>query len=174
MRRRFAQDRSGVAALEFALVVPIFLALVFSTIEAGWIMVRSISLDRALDLAVRKVRINTADAPASQPQMKTAICANMGLVVPVCEKAMIVEMSVVKTASDIPTTSATCLDRGSSYEPSVTFTTGDRAQVLFVRACLVADPITPLMGLALRLPKDSLGGYSIVSSSAFMNEPSGQ
>lgn len=171
---RFAKDRSGAAALEFAMVVPIFLALVFSTFETGWIMVRATALDRALDIAVRKVRIAADDAPTSQSEMKAAICSEMTLVVPVCEKAMIVEMSVVKTASDIPSNAATCIDRGSKYEPTVTFTTGDRAQIMYVRACLVTDPITPLIGVALQLSKDSLGGYSLVSSTAFINEPSDQ
>lgn len=174
LAERFVRDRSGAAALEFAMVAPIFLALVFSTFETGWIMVRATALDRALDMAVRKVRIAADDAPASQAEMKTEICSEMKLVVPVCERAMTVEMSVVKAATDIPTNDAQCVDRGSKYEPTVTFTTGDRAQIMYVRACLVTDPITPLIGVALKLAKDSLGGYSLVSSTAFINEPSDQ
>ncbi len=53
---RFGADRTGAAALEFAIVAPLLLALAFSTFEAGWMMTKTILLDRALDIAVRAVR----------------------------------------------------------------------------------------------------------------------
>ncbi|MBB3949239.1 TadE/TadG family type IV pilus assembly protein [Aureimonas jatrophae] len=166
--RRFGRDRSGVSAIEFAMIAPLFFALVFSTIETGWIMVRSTALDRALDIAVRQVRIG---AKPDQAAMKAAICANMTLVVHACASAMLVEMTTVSSATDIPSTGAKCIDRGSTVAQSGAYTTGTEQATLFVRACLVADPLTPLIGVALALPKDALGGYWLVASSAFKKEP---
>lgn len=166
--RTFFQNRSGATALEFAMVAPLFFGLVFSTIETGWIMVRSTALDRALDIAVRQVRIG---AEPDQAAMKASICENMKLVVPACASAMVVEMTTVKSASDIPLSGAKCLDRGSTVATTGAYTTGAEQETLFVRACLVADPFTPLIGVALELPKDSLGGYWLVASSAFKKEP---
>ncbi len=60
---------------KIAVVAPLLLALVFSTLEAGWMMTKGILLDRALDTAVRSVR--TGQTPDDAQQMKTAVCANM-------------------------------------------------------------------------------------------------
>ena len=37
---RLARDRCGATAVEFALVVPLFLAMVFSIFEPGWLTAR--------------------------------------------------------------------------------------------------------------------------------------
>lgn len=167
--RAFRASQAGSAALEFAVVAPLLLALVFSTLEAGWMMTKGILLDRALDIAVRSVRTGR-NAPTTHSQMKTAVCANM-LVVPDCEKTILIEMTRVQTAADFPTKNATCVDRGQTIQPVVSFSTGDAGWTMFVRACLVSDPIAPFIGLGLQMPKDTKGGYSLVAASAFLNEP---
>lgn len=168
-RRRFRRDRSGSAALEFAIVLPLLLALVFSIFEAGWMMTRTMLLDRALDITIRSVRTGK-DAPRNQMEMKRAVCGHM-IIVPDCEASMLIEMRGVASASDFPTSAASCVDRGETIQPSVGFGTGGGGSLILVRACLVTDPLAPFIGLGLAMPKDSKGGYSIVSISAFMNEP---
>lgn len=166
---RFGANRTGAAALEFAIVAPLLLALAFSTLEAGWMMTKTILLDRALDIAVRAVRTDK-NAPKTQADMKKAVCAEM-LIVPGCEQALLIEMTKVTAAADFPSNAATCVDRGAAIQPVVSFTTGEGESIMFVRACLVTDPVAPFIGLGLQMPKDSKGGYSIVSASAFTNEP---
>jgi len=43
---------------------------------------------------------------------------------------------------------------------------------MYVRACVVVDPLVPGIGLALHLPLDPTGGLAMVSYGAFTNEPS--
>lgn len=168
--RSLLANRSGATALEFALVAPIFLGLVFGTFEAGWMMTKATLLDRALDLTVRQVRIGAAGAPKTQAAIRQAVC-DQTLVIRDCMNAMTIEMIAVQSASDFPTSEATCVDRGASVKPTTSFRAADRSTIMFIRACVVSDPLTPLIGLALHMTKDSLGGYRIVSTSAFMNEP---
>lgn len=167
---RLLGDCSGASAVEFALVVPMFLALVFSTLEGGWLMTRSILLDRALDQTVRLIRIGDPAAPKDHTAMKKALCART-LIVKNCEATMLVEMKEVKAAADMPTHAAICVDRGAKVQPTATFSTGSRSSIMYVRACIVSDPVVPLIGLALQFEKDGKGGYHQTAVSAFMNEP---
>ena len=167
----FQRSRSGATALEFALIAPLLFSLVFSTFEAGWMMTKTMMLDRALNATIRQVRVGGPGAPTTQDLFKKKVC-DEAMVLPDCVNAITVEMTEVKTASDFPTANATCVDRGSKIKPVVVFNTGSRSSIMFVRVCIVTDPFTPLFGLGLQFAKDSKGGYSIVSSSAFMNEPS--
>ncbi|MEM6944412.1 MAG: hypothetical protein AAF565_11745, partial [Pseudomonadota bacterium] len=49
---------------------------------------------------------------------------------------------------------------------------GDRDEIIFVRACVLVDFLLPGGGIGFLLAKSSPEtGYSVVSYSAFMNEP---
>ena len=84
---------------------------------------------------------------------------------------MLVEMIPVDDPTDFPVDEARCTNRDAKVDPIYRYSPGDRSQIVFIRACLVVDPVTPLMGLALAMPKDSTGGVKMVAASAFMNEP---
>lgn len=167
--RSYGRDRSGAAAVEFALVAPIFFAIVFSTFEAGWMVIQSTMLDRAVDLAVREIRVGAVSAPKDQSQIKAAVCSQAYLLVN-CSSGIVVEMTDVSSGA-LPSNGTPCIDRGSNVAPVVAFSPGQRGSIMYVRACFTTDPITPLLGLALSLPKDGKGGYFLSSSSAFVNEP---
>ncbi|WP_224000874.1 TadE/TadG family type IV pilus assembly protein [Aureimonas sp. SA4125] len=164
------KDRKAATAVEFAFVAPLFFALVFSTIEAGWTMTQGMMLDRALDQTIRLVRLGSADAPKTQDAIRSAICSRTPVILD-CRNVLSVEMVQINTPADFPTDAARCVDRSGAVNPTLRFSNGERASIMYVRACAVVDPVTPLMGLALALPKDSTGGYRLVSTSAFMNEP---
>ncbi len=163
-------DRSGASALEFALLAPLFFSVAFSTFEAGWLMTRSTLLDRAVSQVVRLVRVADPQAPKTQTEFKQAIC-DEAMIIPDCINAITVEMTEVTSAAAFPTSSVSCVDRGAQVQPVVAYKEGGRASIMYVRVCAVADPFTPGIGFALSLPTDSKGGYSLVSTAAFMNEP---
>ncbi|SJZ65603.1 TadE/TadG family type IV pilus assembly protein [Consotaella salsifontis] len=64
------RDRGGAAALEFALVAPIFFALVFSIFEAGWLMTQSMMLDQAVEGTVRLLRLGKLGNPSQKSVKK--------------------------------------------------------------------------------------------------------
>ncbi|MCW4115305.1 pilus assembly protein [Aurantimonas sp. MSK8Z-1] len=167
----FARSRRGTAALEFAIVAPVFLSLIFSCFEGGWYMTKSMLLDRALNKTVRLMRIGAAGAPTTQQAVKQAVCDEM-MIISNCLNVLTVEMTKITSASDFPTTQMPCIDRGATIQPTIAFTPGSRSSIMFIRACVVSDPLTPGLGFALALPKDSLGGYGLRAAAAFMNEPS--
>lgn len=71
-RRGFFRDRSGVAAIEMALVLPVFLMIVFGIIEFGRALKTWNEVDHALGRAVRLINL---DANTTPEQIVTAMTA---------------------------------------------------------------------------------------------------
>jgi Flp pilus assembly pilin Flp len=163
------RDQTGAAAIEFALVAPMLLALVFSTLEAGWTMVQTIMLDRALDITVRELRIGQIVNP-TQSNVRARICSN-AVVLFDCDKTLALEFIPITSEASYPTDADRCVDRNSKVAPVLRFDAGGRSQTVFVRACFVVEPFTPGLGLGMALPKDSTGAFRIIAKSAFANEP---
>ena len=167
--RRFIRNRSGAAAVEFALLLPMLLALIFSTIETGWVMVQTIMLDRALDTTVRELRIGTLTDP-TQAKVRQRVC-DQAMVLVDCMQTLALEMVVINAEADYPEDTERCIDRSTGLEPVLRFNPGARSQTVFVRACFAVAPMTPLLGVGLALPKDGSGAYRIMAKSGFVNEP---
>jgi hypothetical protein len=169
-RTGFWHDGAGAAAVEFALIIPFLLALIFSTFEAGWIMLQSIMLDRGLDLAVRELRIGSMANP-TQALLRERVCEG-AILLPDCDEHLALELFPITTAgAGYPTDSQRCINRNSDIQPVLRFTQGGQMQTMFVRACFVVSPLTPGMGLALALNTDETGAIRILSKSGFVNEP---
>jgi hypothetical protein len=166
---RFGRDGRGVSAVEFALVAPMLFAVIFGTIEAGWTMVQSIMLDRALDTTVRSLRIGTLSNPTQQ-SVRATICER-AMVLADCVNTLALEFIPIVNAASYPTDNERCVDRSGAINPVLRFNTGARSETVFVRACFVVEPLTPGLGLGLALPKDGTGAYRIISKSGFVNEP---
>lgn len=167
--RRFAGAVEGASAVEFALVVPMLLAIIFSTFEAGWMMTQTIMLDHGLDRTVRELRTGRLDG-ASSDAVKARICSEAAILAN-CVASLTLEMIPIHSASDYPSDSARCVDRAVPLAPVLRYTAGARSEQVFVRACFVVSTLTPYLGLGLAIPKDSTGAYRIVAKSAFANEP---
>jgi Flp pilus assembly protein TadG len=167
--RRFYRNTAGAIAVEFALVLPLFLAIVFSTMEAGWLMVQTIMLDHALDKTVRDLRIGLIANPTAE-KIRTAVCKKAIILIQ-CNASLALEFIPIATDADYPSDSTKCLNRTSAIQPTLTFNPGSRAQTVFVRACFVVNPITPFMGAGMGLPVDARGEHRLMAKSAFVNEP---
>lgn len=60
-RGRFAQDETGASAAEFALVLPLFLLLIFGVFAAGVMMNGAMSLQRATEVSARCLSAQRTD-----------------------------------------------------------------------------------------------------------------
>lgn len=168
--KRFRRDKNGAASVEFVIIAPVYLGIMFSMFEAGWLMTQSMMLERALDVTVRDLRLGL-QADTSHQNFKNLICDKASIIRD-CEENVLLELVPITTSADVPTQTI-CRDRtaGVGVDPVVTFNPGARSEIMFMRACVVIDPLMPGMGLGLHLPKDTSGGFALVSYSAFVNEP---
>lgn len=166
--RSLPGQRSGAAAIEFALLAPLVLVLIFSTLEAGWIMTQSMMLDTAVNRASRTLQIGGTSM--TYVQFKAAVCSE-AVVLKNCAKRISIELTPIDKAADIPTAATPCVDRVLNIDPVTTFKVGKGSQIVYGRACFVVDPLTPGLGLGLSLPKDKSGGLRLTARFAFVNEP---
>lgn len=167
----FVKDESATATIEFVIVFPVIIWLVFSTLEAGWLMTQQTMLGRGLNLAVRDVRIG-AGGPPTYASIKASICDN-ALILRDCNTALHLEM--VPLSDPISNAAATCINRApAAIEPVVNWIDGSRTtpEIMVMRVCFVVDPLIPGAALGAALPVDATGGYHMVEYSAFANEPS--
>lgn len=162
-------DRQGAAVIEFALLLPLVLSILFSVFEAGWIMAQSIMLDRGFSRASRAVQIG--GTTMTYAQYKQKVCEE-AIVLRNCENALRLELTPIDKAADFPTAAAPCVDRSVPIDPVTSYHSGQRSQLLFARACFVVDPLVPGLGYAIALPKDATGAIRLTATFAFVNEPS--
>jgi len=168
--RSFRDDESGTATIEFVLLVPVIMMIVFSILESGWLMTQKTMLDRGLNMAIRDLRVGLVDNPTPETII-TSVCNYAGILKD-CEAALHLEM--VGLDNPISSGSATCVDRTEEIEPVVNWIMGSRTvpEIMVMRACFVVDPLIPGSAIGALLPKDPSGGYNMVTYAAFANEPS--
>lgn len=167
--RRYQKDEEANATIEFVILVPVVMWMVFSVIEAGWLSTQQTMLNRGLNLAVRDLRIGRRSNPTAE-LIKQDICDYAGILRD-CMSTLTLEL--VTLGDPIGGNSAVCVDRADPVAPVVTFDPGGHItqDIMVARACFVVDPLLPGAGFGAALPKDPTGGYHMVSFSAFVNEP---
>lgn len=166
--RRLAPDRQGTAAIEFALLAPLVVMMVFSTLEAGWIMTQSVMLDRGTSRASRALQLGNK-GKLTYLDFKKLICSE-ALVLLDCATMLSVEMTPINSRDDFPKSGTPCVDRKTEIDPVTQFKSGVPSQIVFVRACYTVDALTPGLGLGFALSKDNDGGLQLLSQFAFVNE----
>src|SRR3954468_826064 len=78
--RRFRRNRRGSAAVEFALVAPIFFALLFAIIETAIVFFAGQVLETVTQDSARMIMTGQAqNAAFSQSQFKSYVCGKIGI-----------------------------------------------------------------------------------------------
>ena len=168
--RRFWRRDQGTATVEFAILFPVFAILLVTGVEMSVLTLRQVMLERGIDLTVRQLRVGSMNNPSFQA-VRQEICDN-ALIIPDCTSVLHLELTTISSDDwDVPTTDTTCVDRDSDIEPVVNFTPGQRNAYMLMRACAVFDPMFPNFGLSPDLPLDASGGYRLIASTSFVNEP---
>jgi len=168
--RRFASDTHGAASMEFAVVFPFFVILLFMSGEVGVLAGRTVLFKRGVDIAAREVRLGF-NPGADVEQFKRTVCA-YAFLINTCEQDLKVEMVRINSTIGQDRGAVVCRNRvDPDLEPVTTYTRGKTDDIILIRACLIVDPVFPGTGLGASLARTELGGgYAIVALNAFMNE----
>lgn len=103
--RPFGKDDSGAAAVEFALVAPVCLALMFGILQLGWALHCAASTRYALERGMRAVTLNPA---ITQSQLETAVQTDLATIAdPDAVQVSLRRESVAGAASAIGTATFT-------------------------------------------------------------------
>jgi len=168
--RRFARAETGASIVEFVLMVPLVLSLLFSAIDFGVMMLRQVYLDRAVDMAAREIRLG--QNVGTPHQFRQRIC-NRTFMVRDCMESIAVELRPINTATWAGLHEpAQCVNRDAEIAPLLQFNPGMGAQeLMLIRACMVAEPFIRMTGYVMGMPTDPSGRYAVVARTAWVNEP---
>lgn len=169
---RFRNRDGGAASVEFAIYLPLFLAVFMAAFESGLLTLRNVMLERSVDIVVRDLRLGTMEDP-THDTVREAICARSGGMIPSCTDVLLLELIPVDGDTyDLPAQNNACVNRDEEIQPVTDFNPGGQNDLMIVRACAIFDAIFPTTGLGLQLVVDESGGYQVTAASAFVNEPS--
>lgn len=172
----FVANRAGSTAVEFALVAPIFLALVFSIMEAGWYFFVSNAVDRASANAAHLIRTGQAQSSdMSRDAFFDEIC-NVVSTFGSCEKNLTVDISSFSSfdrlAADL--SNPQCRNRDDPSIEGAQFEEADYGggrKIIRVRVCFLYKPVNP--GIGLNRGRTAHGERKIIAVNIFRNEPFG-
>lgn len=169
--KRFLSAENGNATVEFAITFPAMLLFMLSGIELGIMTLNHSSLERAMDLTVRDIRLSTGSAP-QHDAIKDLICDRAGFISN-CRTNLRLEMIQVDPRNWTGVArEATCTDASKEVQPKITFRNDAKEnELMILRACAKISPVFPTTGLGKNISKDGAGQYALVSTSAFVQEP---
>lgn len=170
---RFRGDTDGSASIEFVILFPAFLAILCSAFESGTMMARNVMLERAVDIAVRDLRLGSAGSLAFD-DFKNRICENT-LILANCTDVVQIELQPVDTSTwSGLTADVRCIDEGTTINPidETRYALGMANEMMIIRVCALYDPFFSVVNFGMRMPSDGYGNYALVATSAFVNEPS--
>jgi len=167
--RRFQRDRSGAAAIEFALVaLPVFL-LIFAIFEIASMTLKSVILQGGLEEGARQLRtgaIQGLDAGAQMQAFEDAVCGEFFALVSCSD--LIYD---VRSYSSFDGVSLDALALGSDGMPDssdITFEPGGAEQISVIRVYMRVEFTTPSLG---DLFNDSHNSRLLTYSAVVKGEP---
>ncbi|CAN7383170.1 TadE/TadG family type IV pilus assembly protein [Phenylobacterium sp. LjRoot219] len=159
--RTFKRSEDGVAALEFALVSPMVIALMIGTIQIGMLELMSTNLDAAVMSTTRKIRTGAADRPVGADAFEDAICEVMIDERDKCRDRLAISVQKV--------TDFAAAEAVANATPTGQYDIGGPGAIILVRATYRWPLILPMYAGGFRLsePSEAL----IDARAVFRNEP---
>lgn len=159
--RGFWRDDRGGTAIEYAIVAPVLIFLLFATIEVAMVGMMSAGLDNAVARTGRMIRTGQADGPTNASQFETFVCRGLGEDNDECRSRL--QVSVQRYANFSQATTA------DSSLPDGAFNKGSAGDIVMVRASYRYPLLTPQLGF-YGTPS-AAGEVLLDARTAFKNEP---
>lgn len=165
---RLRHDSRGSAAIEFAIIAPIFFFLMFVIAETALIFIAEQVMDNAVFETARLIRTGQAQtASMSQSDFKTAMCGKMAVFINCNSSSFYLDVKKYANFSDMQTSNP--LNPDQTFTSEGTYNFGGPSDIVVVRA-YYQWPTNRIFG-SLSLQNMSNGNRLIGSFAAFRNEP---
>lgn len=176
---RFAGDRKGATAVEFAIVALPFLMMIFATFELAIVFLISLSLDNATANAARQIRTGSVQASGggasstAAGNFKTVICNSMGWLQSQCQTNLSVDVRTLPQFQNPSAPNPLVTSGGTTTfnASSLCFYSGNAGDIVLIRSFFQWPLLTPFLNAGLQ--RLSNGSAVITSTATFRNEPFG-
>ncbi len=163
------RDERGSAAIEFAVIAPIFFFLMFVIAETALIFIAEQVMDNAVFETARLIRTGQVQsASMSKADFTTQVCNRASVFINCSSSNFYLDVKSYATFGDVDTNTPTVDSQGKFPDPG-TFAFGNANDIVVVRA-YYQWPTNTIFG-ALSLKNMSNGKRMIGSFAAFKNEP---
>jgi Flp pilus assembly protein TadG len=170
--RRFRRNRGGSAAVEFALVAPVFFALLFAIIETALMFFASQVLETVTANAARMVLTGQAQSAgyATGSAFKSSVVCTAGSVANVlfdCTNGIFVDVQSYSAFSSVPFNSQ--IDASNNFINNMKYCPGNGGDIVVVRL-FYQWPLF-VTGLGYNIANLSGSKRLLAATAAFRNEP---
>lgn len=164
--RRFGRNRRGSAAVEFALVAPVFIALLFAILETGFMFFASQVLETGVQDNARLILTGQAQSSAmTQAQFKTNVCNSVSTLFS-CS-GIYVDVRSFTSFTTLTLTSP--LDANKNFVDNTQYTPGNSGDIVVVRVFYQWPLYVTSLGFNMA---NMAGNYRLLTATAaFRNEP---
>ena len=164
--RRFRRNRTGSAAVEFALVAPVFFALLFAIIETGIIFFAGQVLETITQDSARMILTGQAQTAAyTQAQFQTFVCSQ----IPALFTCSNLSIDVESYSSFSSVTINSQIDGSKNFINNMQYNPGGPGDIVVVRLFYPWPQI--VTGLGYNITNLSGNKRLLVATAAFRNEP---
>ena len=165
--RRFRRNRNGSAAVEFALVAPLFFGLLFAIIEMAMVFFASQVLETVTQDSARLIMTGQAQSASfTQAQFKNAVCAKLTVMFD-CVNGVSIDVQSYTAFSSVNI--ADPIDAGKNFVPPNNYLPGGAGDIVVVRLFYK----WPLYVTGFGFNMANLGSKErlLTATAAFQNEP---
>ena len=177
-RRMRADSNKGSAAIEFAMVAPVFFVLLMGTIEAGVMFFAQSALQNALNDTARLVRTGQSGCyttsggncvAMTQAQFQAKLCSEVSTLLQSCTTGGLQFDVNAYPSGYSAAANSSPLDAGKNLTTLNTFNVGNACDVVLVRAFYKWPVFTP--GLNYFMANVTGNYHLLATAAAFRNEP---
>jgi Flp pilus assembly protein TadG len=165
--RRFRRNRRGSAAVEFALVAPVFFALLFAIIETAIVFFAGQVLETVTQDSARMIMTGQAQTGGySQGQFKNYVCGRISVLFD-CVNGIYVDVQSYPAFTNVSITDP--IDGAKNFIPAMQYSPGGPGDIVVVRL-FYQWPLF-VTGLGYNISNLSGSKRLLAATAAFRNEP---
>ena len=167
---RYAQDRRGAAAVEFAMIAAPFFFLIFGLIEVCMIFIMSTLLEHAVSESSRPLRTGEAQkASMTEEEFRQSVCFEFYDILD-CDARLSIDVRTIETFAGAPI-GLPLNAEGNVDNLTFGFDPGGANDIVAVRVFYEWDLITPYISM----PLQNMNGnkHLLQVNAVFRNEPFG-
>jgi Flp pilus assembly protein TadG len=171
---RFQRADQGAVAVEFSLVILLFITIVLAIFELAMVMLAYATLDLATQVAGRQIRTGEFQTGAanSKADFKTLVCSKMSWLDTQCASDAYVEVRTFSSFGGTSGLTANLAQGPTGFNPKTTcFTPGGPTDIVLVRTYFKWRLFTPFLDGAMENMGAGSGMRLLSSATAFRNEP---
>jgi Flp pilus assembly protein TadG len=170
--RRFRRNRRGSAAVEFALVAPMFFAVLFAIIELALVFFSSQILETVTQDTARLIMTGQAqNASFTQAKFKEEVCAKLTVMFD-CVNGVYIDVQSYKAFSAVnidPPIVTDPTDGKKDFVPPNNYLPGEAGDIVVVRLFYKWPLFVTALGFDLSNLRDNK--RLLTATAAFQNEP---